>query len=204
MAADIEALKFPGLPTIYFIRHGETDWNRIGRLQGRTDVPINSTGQRQAARNGALLAELREDIADCQFIASPLLRTRQTMQIVLESLGRSDNDFTTDERLIEISFGAWEGLTWKQLKAADRITYDARYRDPWNVSAPGGESYADLAVRTADWLASLMRPAVVVSHGGISRCLRGLVLALPPAEVPHLTVPQDKIMLIDDGAVEWL
>ena len=204
MAADIEALKLPGLPTIYFIRHGETDWNRIGRLQGQTDVPINATGRRQAARNGALLAELRDDIADCQFIASPLLRTRQTMQIVLESLGRSEDDFTTDERLIEINFGEWEGLTWKQLKAADRAAYDARYRDPWNVSAPGGESYAELSARTGDWLNSLTRPAVVVSHGGISRCLRGIVLALPPAEVPHLIVPQDRIMLIDDGAVEWL
>ncbi|MEZ5924545.1 MAG: histidine phosphatase family protein [Hyphomicrobiaceae bacterium] len=204
MAAEIEALRFPGLPTIYFIRHGETDWNRIGRLQGQTDVPINATGRRQAGRNGALLAEMREDVARCRFVASPLLRTRQTMQVVLAALGRDAEDFETDIRLKEINFGRWEGMTWKELKVTDRTAYDARYKDPWHVQAPGGESYADLSARTADWLGSVTGPTVVVSHGGVSRCLRGLVLALPPAEVPHLAVPQDRIMLVDDGAVEWL
>ena len=204
MAADIEALRFPGLPTVYFIRHGETDWNRTGRLQGQTDVPINATGRQQAARNGALLAEMAEDIADCVFVASPMLRTCQTMRVVLSALGRSQDAFTTDERLKEINFGRWEGMTWKELKVSDRTAYDARYRDPWNVRAPDGESYAELSTRTADWLESLTHPAIVVSHGGISRCLRGLVLSLPADEVPHLAVPQDRIMLVDDGVVEWL
>ncbi len=204
MTADVSSIQLPGLPTIYFIRHGETDWNKVGRLQGQTDVPINARGRQQAARNGGLLAEMADDIAECAFIASPLLRTRQTMEIVLKALGRRADDFATDERLKEINFGRWEGMTWKELKVTDRPAYDARYRDPWSVCAPGGECYADLSLRTRDWLASLTRPTVVVSHGGISRCLRGLVLSLPAAEVPHLDVPQDKIMLVDDGAVEWL
>lgn len=204
MAPDVSAIKLPGLPTIYFIRHGETDWNRIGRLQGQTEISINARGREQALRNGQLLAEMAEEIAECAFVASPLLRTCQTMEIVLGALGRPVDAFTTDERLKEINFGRWEGMSWKELKVSDRTTYDARYKDPWNVAAPDGESYADLSARTQDWLRSLARPTVVVSHGGISRCLRGLVLALPPAEVPHLPVPQDRIMLIDDGAVEWL
>lgn len=204
MAADVSAIKPPGLPTIYFIRHGETDWNKIGRLQGQTEIPINARGREQALRNGRLLAELAEEIEGCAFVASPLLRTCETMEIVLGALGRPADAFTTDERLKEINFGRWEGSSWKELKAADRIAYDARYKDPWNVAAPGGESYAELSARTSDWLQSLSRPTVVVSHGGISRCLRGLVLALPPTEVPHLPVPQDRIMLVDDGAVEWL
>lgn len=202
--ADVLPIRLRGLPTIYFIRHGETDWNRVGRLQGQTDVPLNANGRRQAARNGALLAEMADHIADCEFVASPLLRTRQTMQIVLDALGRSDEGYVTDERLKEMNFGRWEGLAWKELKVQDRAAYDARYKDPWAVAAPGGESYAELSARTEAWLRSLSGPTVVVSHGGISRCLRGLVLALPSAEVPHLEVPQDKIMLVDDGAVEWL
>ncbi len=141
MTADASSIQLPGLPTLYFIRHGETDWNRAGRLQGQTDVPINARGREQAARNGGLLAEMADDIAECAFIASPLLRTRQTMEIVLQALGRSASNFSTDERLKEINFGRWEGMTWKELKVADRPSYDARYRDPWTVSAPGGESY---------------------------------------------------------------
>jgi probable phosphoglycerate mutase len=204
MPADIARLTLPGVPTIYFIRHGETDWNKIGRLQGQTEISINARGREQALRNGRLLAEMSDEIATCAFVASPLLRTCQTMEIVLAALGRPTTAFATDERLKEINFGRWEGMSWKELKAADRAAYDARYKDPWNVAAPGGESYADLSARTRAWLASLAGPTVVVSHGGISRCLRGLVLALPPAEVPHLPVPQDRIMLVDDGAVEWL
>jgi probable phosphoglycerate mutase len=204
MAAEVVPIRLPGLPAIYFIRHGETDWNKAGRLQGQTEISINATGRRQAVRNGMQLAEMMEEIAGCQFIASPLQRACETMQIVLGALGRSEQDYATDNRLKEINFGRWEGLTWKELKVLDRAAYDARYRDPWNVAAPGGESYAELSSRTASWLLSLNRPTVVVSHGGISRCLRGLVLGLAPAEVPHLDVPQDRIMLVDDGAVEWL
>ena len=65
-------------PTIYFIRHGETEWNRLGRLQGQMDIPINPAGRGQAKRNGGVLAEVLDAADGIDFVASPLTRTRQT------------------------------------------------------------------------------------------------------------------------------
>ena len=68
-------------PPIYFLRHGETDWNAAGRLQGRADIPLNAKGRGQARRNGGMLAELIDKPSAMHFVASPLTRTRETMQI---------------------------------------------------------------------------------------------------------------------------
>ena len=191
-------------PTLYFIRHGETDWNRQGRLQGAQDIPINPTGERQAGRNGRMLGEIVDNSGGLDFVASPLLRTRQTMEIVRAGLGLPPHAYQTDERLQEISWGEWEGLTWKELKVKDRTAYDRRYADPWHTAPPGGESYAMVTSRVADWLASLERDTVVVSHGGISRCLRGITLGLPTGEIPNLDVPQDRIMVVQGATIDWV
>ena len=73
-------------PLLYYIRHGETDWNREGRLQGQHDIPINATGRSQARHCGGVLRELIErdriDPAGLDFVASPLGRARETMELV--------------------------------------------------------------------------------------------------------------------------
>lgn len=191
-------------PALYFIRHGETDWNRVGRLQGQLDIPINATGERQASRNASALAELLDRPAELDFVASPLLRARQTMELVRSGLGLAAASYRTDDRLKEIRFGAWEGFSWKELKASDRPAYDRRKADPWAASPPGGESYAELSARISGWLETMRTEAVVVSHGGVSRCLRGLVLSLDPGEIPHLDVPQDRIMVVGDRRIDWI
>jgi broad specificity phosphatase PhoE len=191
-------------PAIYFLRHGETDYNAAGRLQGRLDIPLNAKGQAQAARNGGLLAELIDAPDAVHFVASPLLRTRQTMHIARRSLKLPETGFAVDDRLMEIDFGRWEGKTWDTIKHEDAEAYKARHADGYNYAAPDGESYAMVMARVVSWLADVTQPTVVVAHGGIMRCLRGQVLGLPPEAMLHLTVPQDKVMLIDGGAVRLL
>jgi probable phosphoglycerate mutase len=190
--------------TLYFIRHGETDWNRAGRLQGRLDIPINETGKSQARRNALELKEMLEGHAALDFIASPLLRARQTMEIVRQGLDLPPGGYRTDERLQEISFGAWEGMSWKELKESDRAAYDVRKTDPWSSAPPGGESYAEVTKRVVAWMAGMTRDSVVVSHGGISRCIRGIALQLPTEEIPHLEVPQDRIMIVRGASIDWV
>jgi broad specificity phosphatase PhoE len=186
---------------IYFVRHGETDWNVAGRLQGQIDIPINAIGQSQAARNGRRLGELLGDAARFAYVASPLLRTRETMEILRRELGLPPETYATDDRLKEIRFGLWEGKSWDELKRTERPLVRARKADPFNYVVPGGESYAILMARVVDWLKDVTAPAVVVSHGGVMRCLRGHVLGLAESEIPSLDVPQDRVMAIIDGKI---
>lgn len=191
-------------PPIYFLRHGETDWNVAGKLQGRLDIPLNARGKGQARRNGGVLAELLDDPRAMSYVASPLTRTRQTMQIARECLDLPDDGFATDDRLLEINFGHWEGLTWLHIKESDAEELKARNADQFGHTVPGGESYDMVMARVQSWLASVTQPTVVVSHGGIMRCLRGFVLGLTNDAILRLDIPQDKVMLIEGGSVRLL
>jgi broad specificity phosphatase PhoE len=190
--------------TLYFVRHGETDWNAENRLQGQTDVPLNETGRGQAVRNGRVLKELIPHPDAVDFVASPMARTRETMEIVRAELGLTRNGFRLDERLKEVDFGHWEGRRWSELRALDPEGFANREADPFYWRPRGGESYADLARRTVAWLRDVERDTVVVSHGGVSRTLRGHILKLSPMEVPFLRVPQDKVLLLSAEGIAWL
>jgi broad specificity phosphatase PhoE len=189
---------------LYFIRHGETDWNAERRYQGQTDIPLNERGRGQAARNGRVLRTLLARPEGYDFVASPLSRAFETMEIVRRELGLPRNGFRTDPRLMEFNAGHWEGQVWFDLPETDPEGFAARQADPWGWVPRGGESYEMLSARVAPWLAEIERPTIVASHGGVSRVLRGLVLGLPTAETPHLDVPQDKVMLVRDGKLDWL
>jgi broad specificity phosphatase PhoE len=194
----------PGL-TLYFVRHGETDWNRAGRYQGRRDIPLNARGRAQAARNGAVLAEvLGGRAALLDYVASPLSRASETMEIMRSALMLPPLGYRTDDRLREIDYGHWEGRLWHELPQADPEGYAARVADPWNWQPAGGESYRMLSERVALWLAEMTHDAVVVSHGGVSKVLRGLVLQLAATDIASLDVPQDKVLQVTAGNVGWI
>lgn len=189
---------------LYFVRHGETDWNAIRRYQGQTDVPLNDKGRGQAARNGRILLDRLGGRPDIDFVASPLLRAAETMQIVRREMGLPPDDFRRDDRLQEIHFGHWEGRVWDVLSVEDPHHFEARKADPFNWRPTGGESYADLAERVRHWLVEVQCDTIIVSHGGVSRVLRGHVLGLEPQMVPLLEVPQDKVLVLRHGQQEWI
>jgi probable phosphoglycerate mutase len=194
----------PGI-ALYFIRHGETEWNLAKRYQGQRDIPLNATGRIQAARNGRVLAgTLGADAAELDYVASPLARARETMEIVRRELALAPEDYRTDERLKEIHYGHWEGLLWDDLPKLDPAELAARTADTWAWQPDGGESFQALSRRVEGWLADLSHTSVVVAHGGVSRVLRGLALGLPTTEIPFLPVPQDQILVIEAGSQRWL
>ncbi len=181
--------------TLYFIRHGETDWNRAQRYQGQTDIPVNDYGRRQAQRNGAVLRDLlRGRLDEVDFVASPLSRTTETMQIVRRELGLEQEPFARDHRLLESHFGHWEGQLWSELPRIDPEGFEARKADTWNWTPRGGENYPMVEERVRAWVVGLRRTTIAVSHGNISRSLRGVLLNLDTAAVPKLEVPQDRIL----------
>ena len=140
-------------PILYFVRHGETDWNAEHRLQGQHDVPLNAIGRAQAAHCGEVLRDLFErdgrDPDAFDYVASPLGRARETMELIQSGLGLDVRRYRTDARLAELSFGHWEGFTFAELKARDpeTLALAAREHDKWSFVPPGGESYAQLLVR---------------------------------------------------------
>jgi probable phosphoglycerate mutase len=192
----------PGL-SIYFIRHGQTDWNAELRMQGQLDIPLNDTGRAQAARHGRVLHELIADPDQYDFIASPLARASETMEIVRREMGLPPNSFRTNPLLKEIHYGGWEGSTWDELRARDPEAIAARFTDPWNTVAPGGESFAMLSERVLTWLQSVDRDTIVAAHGAFSRCLRGHILGLSHEEIFDLEVPQDRFFSIRQGQIDW-
>jgi broad specificity phosphatase PhoE len=194
------------MPVIYFIRHGETDWNAERRMQGRLEVPINAKGERQAARNGQLLREHLGRADGFDFVASPQLRTRRTMEIVRREMGLDPADYRTDDRLREIHKGDWQSHLLADLPTLFPVEMAAYSRDHWNVVPPGegAESLAMMHARVCAWLTSVTRDTVVVSHGGPMRCIRRHVLGLDAESTSRLPVPQDQVLCIRDGAVSWI
>ena len=174
-------------PLFYFMRHGETDWNAEGRLQGQRDTPLNAVGYRQATACGEILRGLLErdgrDPRAFDYVASTLVRARKTMELVRAALGLDAAGYRTDARLAELAFGRWEGLTFAEIKhnPADVELLATREHDRWGFRAPGGESYADLLVRVRRWHATVGRDTIVVAHGGVARALIVQFGAEPPA-----------------------
>jgi len=152
---------------LYYVRHGLTDWNAAGRLQGRLDVPLNDIGRVQAARCGEILRDLfaRDGRQPTQFdyVSSPLERARETMDLMRETLGLAPPGYQIDARLAELSFGEWEGLTYAEVLQRDKDVVDRREGDKWRFLPPGGESYQQLAERVGAWYAAAERDTVVAA-----------------------------------------
>ena len=193
------------MPTIYYIRHGETEWNAEGRLQGAQDTPLNDLGRKQAASAGAILADLfaREARSEqsLAFVASPLARARLTMELVRGTLRLPPDDYTVDDRLREIGYGHWEGSTLAQMQLSDPKVFAARQADKWTVPPPGGESYASVQARMRDWYDQLKADTVAVAHGGTARALMVALGIETPVSAADLTIEQGAVYVFGNGGL---
>ena len=191
---------------LFFIRHGETDWNVAGRLQGQRDVPLNGKGRDQASAVGRLMRALLApgDVADIDFVASPLLRARETMRLMRVAMGLSPDPFAIDDRLKEIAFGQWEGRTWRDLRKSEPLTVQARDADRWGYVPPDGESYAMLAERVKPWLNSLAGDTLVVSHGGVARVFLSLLAGMAPCDAPAAPIEQGRVLVFEGAQARWV
>jgi len=193
-------------PLVYLVRHGQTDWNAEHRLQGQADVDLNEVGRKQAERNGLKLSELIADPSAFDFVASPMRRTRETMELVRAAMGLPVADYRTDPRLVEVHFGDWQGYTFAELEARSPGSVKPRRRDKWNFQPPGegAESYQMLLERVKPWFEALDRQTVCVTHGGVVRTLFRMVEGVSEDEAARLEVPQDRVLRLQDGRLEWL
>lgn len=193
-------------PVLFLVRHGQTDWNAERRLQGQADVPVNALGLAQARANGERLARLIGRAESFDFVASPMLRTRQTMETLRAAMGLDPLAYRTDERLKEVHFGDWQTFTFAEVDAAAPGSIARRDADKWNFVPPGqgAESYQALMQRVMPAIDAIRPPAVVVAHGGTVRSLFRARGGLSEREAANLDVPQDRILRIDGAELEWI
>jgi probable phosphoglycerate mutase len=172
---------------ILLVRHGETMWNREGRYQGRTDVPLSPEGEAQAKRLGARLAGVAIDVA----VASPLSRARATAEAVLAAPGRAASPkLELDDGLMEISHGAWEGKLAREVELQHAEMFGTWRHAPGRdvLAGPGAETLGDVEDRAWAVLARVAirvgsGTALVAAHDAVNRVLLCRVLGLPLARV---------------------
>jgi probable phosphoglycerate mutase len=190
-------------PVVFYLRHGETDWNVAGRLQGRQDVELNAQGRAQASQCGEILRALFErdgrDPAALDYVSSPLTRARQTMELARTVLALDPDGYRTEDRLAEIAFGDWEGFTIAQLHVRDPQRIAQREQDKFHFLPPRGESYEMVTKRMGRWFAGLQRDCVVSAHGGTARGLIAHLGVAPPAAAPLIDIAQGVVYVFEGG-----
>jgi broad specificity phosphatase PhoE len=191
------------MPVLYYVRHGETDWNVEQRLQGHRDPPLNPRGRIQAAHCGDVLRNLfavdNRAATDCDYVSSPLCRARQTMELLRGVLDLDRGAYALDDRLIEIAFGAWEGMTLPEIEERWPHAFAERERDKWGFTPPDGESYRDVTKRVGAWYDSLTRDTVAAAHGGVARGLIAHFNILPHEEAAHADVSHGIVYVFAGG-----
>ena len=193
----------PGV-TLYLSRHGQTQANVEHRFSGKRDTPLTPKGRAQAHTIGEILKREVGLKPPLYFVASPLRRAQFTMEIVRSVLELPPDDFATDARIQEIDLGDWDELTDDEARALDPALFDARLADKWNVHVPNGENYEEVAARACDWARSLTSDTFAVSHGALTRILRGLFQGLDWKEMSALEEPQGVVFRIRGRDVEMI
>lgn len=207
---------------VILVRHGATEWNESGRLQGHGDVPLSALGQQQAQR---LAERLRHEPITAAF-TSDLMRARQTAETILA--GR-DLRLRISRRLREMAFGAWEGLTAQEIEKGFATEWQHWVGDPLRIAPPGGESLAQLRRRVLGFYRPLANQAgdaqiaksrnsrpigrrrngpvdttLIVAHGGPLRALLTHLLSMPVEGYWRFSVRAASVSIFDvypEGAI---
>lgn len=176
------------LPDLYLVRHGQTEWNAEGRLQGWLDSPLTPLGRAQAAALRPLIPSIT-----ARRLSSPLGRALETARILW-----GDAPLDTDDRLAEIDLGRWAGLPKADLRAAHPGAFSGP-PNTWYDHAPDGEGLAGLRTRLTAFLDDRSEPAVIVTHGVALSMLCSLATGQPLPAVHALCQRQDVLHMVRGG-----
>lgn len=191
-------------PTILLIRHGETQWNVEGRLQGGQDAPLTLNGFRQICAVAENIRDVWSDLlvgGAVSYLSSPLGRARQTASILSDCWGIRYSGFRFYDAIKERNYGSWEGRTLSEVSQSRPAEFEAHQRDPWDYCVPSGESKFQLHTRIKNWLETLSvdQPHVVVTHSGCFRLIRGLYVRASQTEMDNYREPQTTSYLLKGG-----
>jgi len=184
---------------LYLVRHGQTAFNKDGKMAGVTDLDLNDHGRLQARRMADYLADAPIDTA----LVSPLSRARETARIVLE--GRSLSDaLRIEPGLIEMNFGEWEGLSFADIYKRNPELMNVWINDPEKFAFPGGEEFTGFYKRVVDCYETIIEPEMLggknvlaVTHGGVVLCISIYLLGLPLTQFFKLRVDNGRVTAFD-------
>ena len=192
------------MSVLYLVRHGQSEWNRIGRIQGRRESPLTELGRQQAAALGRLLLSTLPD-PGIDIVASPLSRAFETATIIAGELGRAAGDVRTDDRINDFDVGVLAGYPgWDAVASDHPELARLRLEDPIRFQPPGGESGADVLARARAFLAARQaagRDTLVVCHGVMNKFIRAAARGISGGDIISLGEDQDVIYRLD-GATE--
>jgi broad specificity phosphatase PhoE len=176
--------------TLYFVRHGETEWNAAARMQGQGNSSLNDVGRRQADDHGRLLSGLGIEA----LYASPLERARETVAIVRRHI---DLEPHYDERIMEWDCGDWSGHLRSEVAERWADEWAALATDPYHYRGPRCENYPDMIARSRPFVTEILSGhaghIAVVSHGMIGRVMVGILMGFDETEMISFRQPNDVI-----------
>lgn len=185
-------------PELYILRHGETEWNREGIFQGMHDSPLTTIGRKQAAHQGKILDRVIADWSAVDIYTSPQGRAMKTAEIALAGVSRTADPH---DALREVDTGDWAGL-----HISDIIDDDPRMAKPYTVEwlrgyflSPNGEGYEVFKTRLLEFLATLNKPTVIITHGMVGFVLRGLYQGLTFEQMAFQVGGQGVVFHLSNG-----
>jgi broad specificity phosphatase PhoE len=187
---------------IFLVRHGETDWNVEDRFQGQKDSALTDRGRRQAVLVGDRLYGLLGERA-FTLLVSPLGRAQETARIVASRFPVAVSQIV-DPRLVEVTLGAWDGLTMTDIDALWPGALDGSDPFDWYFRAPDGESFEAAQARAQEWLfdvGTVAGPVIAISHGLTGRVIRGVFAGLDQGSMLRVPVSQSVVWQLHDGTV---
>jgi probable phosphoglycerate mutase len=177
-------------PELYILRHGQTEWNLQGRFQGRKNSSLTDLGKSQALQQGVLLDAL--PLQPQKRYCSPLGRAVQTAELAFGTM----SGVTIDDRLQEIDFGEWEGVTRNAISAQITTPYETK---TWKFNSPSGETFDQIHDRVYDFLKDQTEPAAIVTHGVTATVIRGLCMGMTQSELLKLSSEQGCLFHLSNG-----
>lgn len=182
---------------LYFVRHGQTEWNAIRRMQGQWNSDLSELGRQQAEVNGKLLSSCNIEI----MFVSPLDRTRQTADIINRHLDLTPN---YDDRIMEWDCGDWSGELYEQVSIKWTDAWQALHR--FNYRGPNCENYPDMYKRAGPFLDDVKARSeeniAIVSHGMIGKVMVSQLLGLDEQQTLAMHQPNDlifRLTLVSSG-----
>jgi len=182
----------------YLVRHCSTSWKKFGYLSF-TDLPLSEEGRREAREAANVLKQLEFE----RIITSPLLRARETAEIISEITAK---EVSEDEGLKEVNFGIFEGLSRDEARERYPEIFEHREGDKWNFRIPKGESYSDALKRVSPLLSKIIKrgkPVVLVTHATMIKIIVKHLTNMPLEEIEKMRFKPGCVIEVRSRGKQW-